>query len=362
MLISLHVFLTVVVIFVILVCMVSMRFDLGDYRRYINATNVLLESDDLANLLNANALGNLPSININSNNAIVNNLQSCRDGPIFMGATGSEFSCRQLCGANASLLQIGDRDEVFSQGEKLQPGTWCTLNRPNCNLNTTYAVATANSVACRSRYPRMFGGVEGNRVIACNNSRDFSVTSVLWDNLLNRRVTEFTRVNDDEDERLPSGLPRFECRFGDDDTGNQYVPHIIDRLHPMRNYCSSSILEASRQIQLLPDGSCDCGNYQDTRVRNRLENDKFSECTNCFHLRIDANDTNRVGFRCFNMRSPYSMAFSSVPCFPNRFLEGGNFCEPMNLLIQEQLENRPFEFHPVLQFSGRLQLAESFGF
>jgi hypothetical protein len=342
--------------------MVSLKFDLRGYDQYVTSTNVLLESKDLANLLNANALGNLPSININSNNALINTLQTCRDGPIFMGPSGSDFSCRQMCGSNARLLKIKEGEEIFSNGEKLEPGTWCTLNRPNCNLNTTYAVATANSVACRSRFPRMFGGTEGNSVIACNNDTNFSVANVLWDNLLNQRVTEFSRVNDNEDELLDSGEFRFTCRFGDDDSGNQYVPHVIDRLHPMRNYCTSSILEASRIIQMLPDGTCDCGEYSQTRVRNRLENNPFTECTNCFHLRIPEDDINQVGFRCFNTRSPYSMAFSSVPCMPGRILDEGNFCEQMNILVQEQLPDRPFEFHPVIDRSGTLQLSEQFGF
>lgn len=338
--------------------MVALNFDLRGYNAYINRTNVLLGSEDLSNLLNANALGNLPAVNINSNNALVNTLQTCRNGPMFMGTSGSEFSCRQLCGPNGRLLQIGPSEEVFSNGEKLHPGTWCTLQRPNCNLNTSYVVATANSIACRSRHPRIFGGIDGNRVIACNNEREFNIRNILWDNLHNTRVSEFTPVGN-ADDRLASGNFRYTCQFDDDDAGNQYVSHTIDRLHPMRNPCSASILRASRQIRLMPDGTCDCGNYADTRVRNRLENDLFSECTNCFNFRIVENDINQIGHRCFTMSSPYAMAFSSVPCMPSRIQSDGNFCESIDIRVQEQVSNRPFEFHPVIDRSGTLQMCDA---
>jgi hypothetical protein len=43
-------------------------------------------------LLNGNGIQNLPAINIITTNPDINRLQSCRDGPIYMGRDGTEFS------------------------------------------------------------------------------------------------------------------------------------------------------------------------------------------------------------------------------------------------------------------------------
>lgn len=324
--------------------MVLFDYNLSDYMNYLKNMNLKLKNEKLSNLLNGNSIQNLPAINIITTNPDVNTLQSCRDGPIFMGNDATEFSCRQMCGTNGRLFYVSEGDEIFSNGQKLEPGMYCGLRPPNCNLNTTYAVATGNSVACRSKFPRIFGGAYGNEVIACNNSTYMHPGNVLWDDLLNRRVNQFTEFFDD-DEKLPNGEYRFKCRFGDDQMGNVYIEHPIDRLHPQRNYCSLNIFRGSREIKQLADGSCYCGNFLMTRVRNKNPNDKFSECTACFSEYLPSQNMARGGWNCFTLFSQYNAIKNVLPCSASRFTREGNFCESITVDITE--DNKAFPFHPI---------------
>lgn len=331
--------------------MVLFDYNLSDYLKYLNTMNMNLKNEKLRNLLNGNGIQNLPAINIITTNPDINRLQSCRDGPIYMGRDGTEFSCRQMCGTNGTTFYVSERDEIFSNGQKLRPGMYCGLVPPNCNLNTTYAVATANSVACRSKFPRMFGGPEGNQIIGCNNSLYSNPGNVLWDYLFNRRLTQFDELFD-TDELLPNGEYRFRCKFDDDEFGNRFIPHPIDRLHPQRNYCTQGILRGSRIIQQMPDGTCNCGNYQDTRVRNKLPNDPFSECTSCFTMYHQQDKYAEGGSGCFTNFSSFGSIATQIPCLPSKFRNDGNFCESINVSITE--DNTAFPFFPIPLSSNSL--------
>jgi len=339
--------------------MVLFDYNLRDYAKYLRDMNLNLKNAELNNLLNGNTIQNLPAINIITTNPDVNTLQSCRDGPIFMGRDGTDFSCRQLCGTNGRLFHVNPGEEIFSNGQRLEPGMYCGLRPPNCNLNTTYAVATGNSVACRSKFPRIFGGPEGNQIIACNNSVYDNPNNILWDNLKNQRVTQFTEMFD-ANERLSNNNFRFTCRFGDDQMQNRYIEHPIDRFHPQRNYCSRGLFRGHRDILQLPSGECYCGNPDSTRVRNKFPGDEFSECTACFSDFDNANNIATGGNDCFTMFSNFTEAGQRPPCLASRFNREGNFCESIKVHVQE--DNVAFPFLPVditnNQLSDRLNAIE----
>lgn len=324
--------------------MVLFDYNLTSYIKYLTTMNMNLSNENLRNLLNGNGIQNLPAINILTTNPNVNQLQSCRDGPIYMGRDGSSFSCMQMCGTNGTTFYVRERDEIFSNGQRLRPGFYCGLRPPTCNLNTTYAVATANSVACRSKFPRMFGGPEGNQIIACNNSKYTNPNNILWDYRSNTRVNQFQELFD-SDELLPNGDYRFRCKFNDDEFGNAFIPHHIDRLHPQRNYCSQNIFRGSRSITQMPDGTCFCGNYQDTRVRNKFPNDPYSECTSCFTMYRPADKIAEGGYNCFTNFSRFSAITTDVPCLPSKFPNEGNFCESISVTITE--DNTAFPHFPL---------------
>lgn len=324
--------------------MVLFDYNLSDYFKYLRTTNMNLKNEKLRNLLNGNGIQNLPSINILTTNPDVNRLQSCRDGPIYMGRDGTEFSCRQMCGTNGTTFYVSENDEIFSNGQKLKPGMYCGLVPPNCNLNTTFAVATANSIACRSKFPRMFGGPEGNQIIACNNMEYNNPSNILWDDLNNRRVTQFDEIFD-TDEKLPNGNFRFNCRFGDDAFGNKFISHPMDRLHPQRNYCTKSIFRGSRILGMNSDGSCNCGDYATTRVRNRFQNEPFSECTSCFNMYHPDREFSEAGVDCFTLFSSFRGINSDLPCLPDKFPSEGNFCESINVTVAT--DEKAFPLFPI---------------
>lgn len=323
-----------------------MNYDFTSFFNYLNRMNLLLKNENLANLINANTIGNLPSLNITTNNTEIQQLQACSTGPIFLGVTADEASCKKICGSSGRLLNVYAGQEIFSNGQQLTPGAWCTVNRPNCNFNTTYAVATVNSVACRSKYPRMFGGDTGNRVIACNNSQYFNPSNVLWDNLYNKLVNPINIRLVDTDEKLPDGSYRFMCKFGDDYFGNQFISHRIDRLHPMRNYCNKDIYRAHRLIQQNSDGTCDCGNYQDTRVKNQIPDDPTTTCTPCFNEKVGT--ISKVGIDCFTINSIYYDVYRKMPCLPSKFVSEGTFCETLEINTSETDVFSMFPFHSII--------------
>lgn len=346
---------TIMLLVAVFYVMLYLNYDFSAYFEYLRTTNLQLQNKNLADLINGNGIGNLPSVDIITNDPSINQMQKCAEGPIFMGQSTSDLSCKRLCGNSGSVLQISPGEIVYSNGQLLKPGAWCTVLRPNCNLNTTYAVATVNSVACRPKYPRMFGGELGDRIVACNNSNHHSSNSVLMDNLLNQRVNRYTKMTN-EDELLPDGSFRFTCRFGDDTRLNAFMPHPIDRLHPAINPCTRTMYAASRSIQRKPTGECDCGNLNDTRVANRDPNDPFSECTSCYMRRI-GNETT-ISTDCYTLSSIYSDASSRVVCQPSRFNDTGADCQ--NFTVTAVTTDNDFPFHPVIPTSATRQPVKAF--
>ena len=330
---------SIVILLSIIYIMFYLDYDFKPMFEYLNSLNVTVANSDLTNLINNNSIGNLPAINITTNNTDVERLQTCSQGPIYMGERVDDFACKKLCGSSGTALLVNPGDEIFSNGQKLDTGAWCTVVRPKCNLNTTYVVATANSVACRSKFPRIFGGPTGDRIIACNNSSTFNVNNILWDYQKNTRVTPQTLLID-EDEKLPDGSYRFRCKFSDDVFENQFIAHPVDRFHPIRNYCSKQIYRASREIRLTENFDCDCGNFRDTRVKNKIANDPSTPCSNCFYEQTGSVRT--VPYDCIKPSSLYYDAYSSVPCMPSKVVTRGTYCDTIKLDVEEDSGNFPF--------------------
>lgn len=340
--IAFYTIISIVILISIIYIMLYLDYDFKSLYSYLNNLNATIANSDLSNLVNNNSIGNLPAINITTNNTDVERLQICSQGPIYMGERVDDSACKKLCGSSGTVLLVNSGDEVFSNGQKLDTGAWCTVVRPNCNLNTTYAVATVNSVACRSKFPRIFGGPTGDQIIACNNGLTFNVDNILWDYLTNSRVTPQTRLVQ-EDERLKDGSFRFRCKFAEDVFGNEFVPHPIDRFHPIRNYCTKQIYRASRSIRLTDTFDCDCGDFRDTRVKNKIVGDLSSPCSNCFYE--NDKSIHKVPYDCIKPTSLYYDTYINVPCMPSKLTTKGTFCDIINLDIRE--DNGNFPFHSI---------------
>lgn len=349
---------TILLIAATVYTMAIFNYDFTSTLDYINKMNLMLQNKNLANLLNANSIGNLPVINIQTNNSEIQRMNDCANGPVFMGAVSDEFVCKRICGGAGKLLNVAYGDEVFFNGQKLSEGAWCTVNRPNCNLNTTFARATVNNVSCQTKYPFIFGGETGNRLIACNNIQHFSVNNILWDNLNNERVTSMTKLTH-EDEKLPDGSYRFTCKFGDDENKNKFIENPSNRFHPVVNYCTKDIYDASPNIKLTPEGNCDCGNYQDTRVQNKIMNDPTSTCTACYDRYNETTNRLTIGTNCVTVNSKYTQLQRDTVCKPSKFINIGNLCELIELDVK--YDDNKFPFHLLeKQMTGTRLLVKDF--
>ena len=351
-------FMTIILIIGAVYTMVIFNYDFKSTFEYVNKMNLMFQNKNLANLLNANSLGNLPSIKIQTNNSEIQRMNDCQNGPIFLGSVSDEFVCKRICGSAGQLLNVKTGDEIFSNGQKLVEGAWCTVNKPNCNLNTTYVRATVNNVSCQTKYPFIFGGETGNRLVACNDARYFNVENILWDNLTNTRVTSNTKLQS-ENELLPDGSYRFTCKFGNDENENKFIEHPSNRFHPVRNYCTKELYRASYDIQPTSDGKCDCGDYNITRVRNKIPNDDTSTCTACYDEFNEADSVLTIGTNCVTINSNITQLQKDTVCTPSKFITTGNLCE--NIKINLKYDDGKFPFHPYSdKLLGMRKRAENF--
>lgn len=328
---------TIIICFVIIFYFSLLDVNIKDYTQYLLKTKISLLNDSISKLLNANAIVNLPIINIVTNNPEIDNLQKCKNGAIFLGDDASadyRKQCLTTCGSTGKVIEITEDDERYANGTKLTPGFWCIVNDVNCNTKTGYVVATINSVVCRTKYPNMFGGSEASTITACSDEAFPSTGSVLWDYANNERVNPLTVQMSNEDETLPDGSFRFRCKYLDDENGNYYLENPLNRFHPMTDPCNKTIYRAHRDVKTILNKDswyCDCGDFDTTRVKHKIENDIKSTCTSCFY---DTSIPNiQYPYNCFTVNSLYSSVSNTLPCKKTKFTVQGNLCDTGNLEV-----------------------------
>lgn len=287
-----------------------------------------LTDNKLEALVNGSGINNIPHLNIVTTNPGVQKASSCAEGPVQLGTFGTDDDCIRTCANDsASVVNVGKNDSYVYHGTKLPVGAHCILGpRPQCNMRTTLAMMTINSVVCHPKYPELIGGPNGNKVVACNNDQINDPQNILWDYRENKRVNPFTDNIMDVDELLPATNKfRYRCRFnGFDEQQNKYMEHPNNRFHPFRNYCASQIYAAHTSIQPVFDANsgsynCFCGDPNVTRVKNI---DPYTPSTICADVQqnIRGDVKNRkiitVPYRCFTLFSPVTDVGRYLPC-PN---------------------------------------------
>lgn len=290
-------------------------------------TILALRDNEMKSLLNGSGINNIPHITINSTNSEVTTINRCGNGPTFVGDVTDNINkdtCVRMCmTSSAKLIKITKNEKFIYDGTELHPGYYCSLApRPMCNTNTTIAIITANNVSCKPKYPRLVGGDIGSSIVACNNSNIYNPNNILWDNKYNRRFDPFLTYLTDENELLPNGDYRFTCKYnGVGSNGNKYIAHPLDRLHPIENFCASLIHKAHRDVQtLFPSENtftCECGDENETRVKNLNPLDKSSPCA---HTSLQVKTTIKeksileIPYKCFNIFSPIEDITKYPPC------------------------------------------------
>ncbi|ACH96147.1 pif-2 [Oryctes rhinoceros nudivirus] len=293
-----------------------------------------LADDKLQALLNGSGINNIPNLNIITTNASVSKANACGKGPVNIGNSGTTQDCIRTCAnSSASVINVADGETYIYESAILQPGANCILGpRPQCNMKTSYAMMTINSVICRSRFPDIVGGTLGTNVVACNNKHITDPQNYLWDYKYNKKFDPLTTDIINSDEILPDGTYRFRCQFkGYDIRQNQYIQHPNDRFQPFRNYCASEIYAAHPNIKTVfnADGTyeCDCGDFQETRTQNIIPGDKTSICSNVVQSEtVDVNQRSilNVPYKCFTMFSSIEDVGKYLPCPNEQFTREGS--------------------------------------
>lgn len=345
---------SLVLIFVIIFYFSLFNIKIEEYIKYVLALKEDAYNEPLLDLLQGNTLVNLPNVQIVTNDEYITNLQECKQNAVYMGPdNGSDYldTCKTKCGGVGELMVIGPEDEYYQDSSKLEPGVYCTLNPPQCNLNTSYVLATANSTVCRSKYPNMFGGPTGGYITACNNEIFPSTGSVLWDYSNNEQVYPNTVVMSHEDEKLPDGSYRFRCKFSETASGNPYIPNPVNRFHPLEDKCNKTIYRADYSVHAnVTDTSwdCDCGSYETTRVKHLDENNIQSTCTSCFFESTVIDEAKgykkaKIPFLCFNQNSVWKLALQVPPCVD--LPANGNTCGQVTLDYKQGLYEVNGNYH-----------------
>lgn len=284
-------------------------------------------------LANGSGIYNV-NVDIETNDAKILAATKCGEGaqqvsPIIL----SDQYCQKMClTQNAFGLMVDDNETYIYNNVQLKEGAYCLLGtRPECNTETTIVLMTLNSVVCKLRYPNVIGGETGNKIIACNTQNLYSPNNILMDRLTGKAMNPYTVIiSNGIDEKMEDGSYRFYCSFGKDIMGNQYVEHPIDRFKPFRNFCAKDIYSAHPDVKMIIhdnyDITCDCGDFQTTRVLNSIANDPYSTCWPKLGSEEKTDEDGRsfirYTLRCLDVNDFLSANGQHPWCLPDTFTTG----------------------------------------
>ncbi|UVX94868.1 PIF-2 [Callinectes sapidus nudivirus] len=331
-------FFSILIIIILIVYFVTLKVDPTEYFNYLLDSKLSAMNEKLMQLKNANTIYNLPEVSLQTNNENIENLINCKNTIKLMGPYTEDENtlkkyrniCKNTCGGSGQLIMVENLYDYVYDKEFVNPGVYCSVDPIPCNHNTGYVVATVNGTTCNSKYPRMFGGVSATDVIACNNEKNPSTGSILWDYANNEIVDPLTVQMTNEDETLPDGSYRFRCKFGETSNENPYIANPVDRFHPMADKCNDSIHRADYSVHAKitdTDWFCDCGDFSITRVKNLNEGDPKSICTSCY--REIKDNKLQTPYMCFNLDSPFTATKKYAPCL--EYSRPGNPCNTIEV-------------------------------
>lgn len=330
--------------------MIFYAFNGDDIKRDTELWIEKLQDDKLQTLLNGSGINNIPNLNIISTNTQVTTANDCQNAPVYIGARGNKNDCVLTClNSSANVINVGEDETYIYDSIILHRGAYCIIGpRPRCNMKTTYALMTVNSVVCRSRYPQIIGGDLGTEVVACNNRLISDPRNILWDYANNERFSPYSTQFTDPDERLSDGSYRFACKFdGLDSRQNKYIAHPQNRFHPIQNYCAALVYRAHPDIQTTFDldkqtFKCDCGQFEETRVQNIDPGNDQSQCSQLVVLDRPIVRNKReltVPYKCFTLYSPLSDVGRYLPCPNEQFTREGDQMATVTIPYTFKLED-----------------------
>lgn len=326
--------LSVFTIFAIIYFFALLTVDTSKYFNYIKNLKLNDLNEKLNNFAVGNALGSLPNIIYNGQ---VDN--ESMHGTYLGLYPENNYKCPY------NIVHITEQDQYFIDGVSLKVGFWCLKKVVKCNLSTGYVVAGINDGVCKSRYPNMFGGRMATDVIACNNEEYYSQSNILIDYKYGVPVSPFNVKMTSEDELLSNEQFRFSCNFSTDDKNNKFIPHPLNRFHPIQDPCKKRVFDANNLVRTnvtKSTWSCDCGNFKHTRVALEDPTNPKSTCSSCVKRFDETNKSIKLKqpYECATINSFYQKLVDHVPCVASKFSTRGGECDVIQLsLIKVEYES-----------------------
>lgn len=355
---------SVVLCFVVIyLLLLDYKGTFGFFHKYYDKTLKEMENYNIRNLLNSDNISNLPQVDIITDNKEIQQHTNCKLHPLYMGnveTSSIQLECKNLCGSNAQITKINDGDEFYFNNTMLHSGYWCMYEQVHCNSNTAYFVSSLDGYICKSKYPNIFGGENNNEIIACKNEQITNNNSYLWDYLNDEAVNPLNIRISNEDELIPfTNEYRFRCKYTTDESKNQYLPHPLNRFHPIKNVCTTEVINAHPDVKLVYDNNswyCDCGDFITTRVQHKIPGDIQSTCTACINQSKDlGNNKHKDTYRyeCYTQHSPYYKMSSNIPpCSLEQFESGAYNCDVLSLTTRYEsgIADMPFAPYKISPF------------
>nr|QNH90859.1 pif-2 [Mamestra configurata nucleopolyhedrovirus A] len=235
-------------------------------------------------------LSALPHIQFNTNLGTINEGElKCLSMPVFVGFNNTpNYDCATLCdNPAAAYFYVSDYDKFVINGQMLIRGGYCTTSSVprNCNRETSVIVHSLNQWTCIAEDPRYYAGPQNmSQVAGRQHAQQIAPgqvsRNVLFDRLLGTNVDVARNTfRSHWDELMPDGTRRFEMRCNALD--NKYNTMFVNPLNPIEclpNVCTnvSSVTDGVRPN--FETGECECGDFNQTRVRHIVPGDRTSMC------------------------------------------------------------------------------------
>ncbi|MBT0716616.1 Pif-2 protein [Dolichomitus sp. PSUC_FEM 10030005] len=206
------------------------------------------------------------------------------DDIYYLGDANIYEDCSRICRESTDYVyeyMYSNSDDPLEFNGELLFGAYCVLKSVNaCNRRISDVVQLSNGFYCLSKFPRMFGGSTGNKIIGCGGE--------LRDNLFDTVYTNYFPIDveiTDIDEYMPGEdfkKYRFECATNVDSQSNdKLIPPDFDRFKGIPNYCASLIYRADPSIVAdWNTGECICNQERDDI--KHLFDKKINPCTTCY--------------------------------------------------------------------------------
>lgn len=237
--------------------------------------------------------------------------QLCLSRGYYLGPENTDANCGEVCGVSDeavayTFLTPADTSRIVAAKQKLKPGAYCMPTRmATCNRNTSSVVYSLEGWLCLPRTDA-FAGEGGNHIVVCNGSLRDNALRVVYTGSIPANLA----FNDVYRDRLADGTYRFECpRTTRDEIGNHYLESPVNRLHQLRNWCTSSVPWAADGGVNWTTGRCECG------TNGLVLDPNTDRCTSC-RIHFDA-DTKQISFA----QRPCFSFIDSVQQFEDRLKE-----------------------------------------